>query len=178
MNGPDYDALEAVAAAATPGPWELGDRWHVAGVNGRFGKGRCAYCGNDDMTLIWEGRRDINAEQMQTHVHESPEPWREDGIYSAADRSDPVAVVIETDEYGGCTTEDRSYIATFDPSMVADLLARARERDAAIAERDRLRDGIQALVSRWSFSVDIGRPTVIDNLRTLLDQTANDGSAI
>ena len=120
-EGVDYDALEAVAAAATPGPWEVQ----------ACCPGNLHYEIGDGLGLVAADSQDI------------------------ADAALIVAAV----------------------NALPDLLARARERDAAIDERDRLRDGIEALVSRWSFSVDIGRPTVIDNLRTLLDQTANDGSA-
>ena len=59
-----------------------------------------------------------------------------------------------------------------------DLLARARDRDDAIAERDRLRDGIEALVQAATLA-DGDDPigwVVTDDLRTLLDQTANDGN--
>ena len=158
MNAPDYDALEAVVAAATPGPWE---------------------CAGSEVL-------------------------------------DPTGDLISHPT----SRVDATHIATFDPSMVADLLARARERDNAIAERDRLRDGLEAILvaepdvetnpdipalywrrtgststhlsknsnaslcvacsetcSRATACACCWPPVEQADLRTLLDQTANDGSA-
>ena len=136
MSAPGYDALEAVVAAATPGPW----RWDAEDET-------------DDLLApdepLWLGGW----------------PW--------------TFVITDCNGRHSINIYNRDFIATFDPPMVADLLARARERDAAIAERDRLRDGLEALVQAATLA-DGDDPigwVVTDNLRTLLDQTANDGSA-
>ena len=140
MNAPDYDALEAVAAAATKGPWvavttgvRSGDHWSVL--------------------------------------------TRSEDSYGDAVARIPSQDGSNEEQRG----RDATHIATFDPSMVADLLARARERDAAIAERDRLMDGIEALIDTSDAAdADCGscsqKSSHARQLRTLLDQTANDGN--
>lgn len=60
--------------------WEIGDRYGVAGLKpSMFGEGRCSYCDKVGAELIWEGRRNINGEVMDAHVHRFPEPWYGDG---------------------------------------------------------------------------------------------------
>ena len=140
-NAPDYDALEAVVVAATPGPWEVDQ------------PGRRLFVGN----------------QADGRLHGL---WQI--VHMAGDDQNDLTPDAAKEQ-----AADAAHIATFDPAMVADLLARARERDAAIAERDRLRDGIEALVQAATLA-DGDDPigwVVTDNLRTLLDQTANDGNA-
>jgi len=136
MSAPDYDALEAVVAAATSGPYAVVPMPRHPGVWDIWGVRHDEVIGDGDVR------------------------------------------VAEVRGYEA----DAAYIATFDPSMVADLLARARERDAATAERDRLLDGLEALIDTSDAAdADCGscsqKSSHARQLRTLLDQTANDGNA-
>ena len=137
-NGPDYDALEAVAAAATPGPWRV---------------------------LKVDARSDIRGTRENTTYD-----YRGDAIATAG-----------SSEFGACRDSDAELIVSMRNNM-ADLLARARERDAATAERDRLLDGLGALIDTSDAAdADCGscsqKSSHARQLRTLLDQTANDGNA-
>jgi hypothetical protein len=116
------DEDEAVARAATPGPWVHGNRWLIAGA--MFDDERCAYCRNGTDAPAWVGRRDINGRTMLAHVHRAEEPWTH-GIYSEADPSGPVDVVNDTDEYGYMDDSDAAHIARHDPARVlADVKAK------------------------------------------------------
>jgi hypothetical protein len=135
---PDLDRLDALAGAATQGPWSRGDRWHVAGVNGRFGKDRCAYCGHHGQPT-WIGQRDINGTKMLAHVHTDDEPWHKTSVY--AEREDgPVTVIVETDEYGEMTDEDAAFIVAADPTTVLALTAELRDLRAKVAAVEALAD--------------------------------------
>ena len=114
----DLDALEAVARAATPGPWVKGDHFHIQGAD-------LCECLPGYGDLMWEGVRDINGQKMPAHVHYRKEPWWELGI-QAIRRDGPVAVVIETEEYGAMSARDADYIATFNPDIVLALIAELR----------------------------------------------------
>lgn len=116
----DFDALLEIVDAATPGPWERGDRYHVAGVGFGNAPGKCAYCARYTEP-VWVGERDINGRMMRAHIHKSATPWHELGIYSARD-DDPTIVVVETDEYGTLTDADAAYLTTFDPITMRRLI--------------------------------------------------------
>lgn len=88
---PDEDRLRADLEAATPGPWEPGDVWLVAGLiysntGARVDPGhatRCAFCHLGEPA--WEGRKDINGTVMPAHRHRSPEPADVHHAISSAD---------------------------------------------------------------------------------------------
>lgn len=101
------EELRDLSDAATPGPWEVGDPWLIAGIlANRFGKDRCAYC-SDRGALhgppVWSGRRDINGTKMQAHVHRSAEPWDEGHrISGPLNNGNPLGVAGNyDDEQGG-----------------------------------------------------------------------------
>ena len=140
MTTIDTEALRALADAATPGPWERGDRQHVAGVlPERFGEGRCAYCHLGEPS--WTGRMSINGTRMLAHVHTKAEPWWEHGI--RAYRPDGSLVVVnDTDEYGYVSAADAAFIAAARTAVPA-LLDALAERDAEVA---RLRERERTLI--------------------------------
>lgn len=142
MSDPvDYVRLTQLAAEATPGPWIVGDRWHVAGVMPeKFGDGRCAKC-NSGNPVVWEGRRDINGTKMQAHVHQSPEPWYGDGHQIFAYDGGPSRVTIagnyDYEEGGILSPADCEFIAAASPDVVTRLLA----------DRQRLQNCLNDLLS-------------------------------
>jgi hypothetical protein len=137
----DLDALRAAAEAATPGPWERGDPWLVAGVfPENFGEGRCAYCDRHGEP-VWTGVRDINGQRMLAHVHRDAEPYGMDHLITAADGQAGAAVAGNYDYEAGGIIEarDTAYIAAADPSTVLALLDRVERAENAlwqIADRD------------------------------------------
>lgn len=136
----DTEAIRTRLAAATPGPWGRGDRWNVQGAS------HCT-CAPRYGPLIHEGRMNINGTMMQAHVHQAESPWHPYGIYgapSATSRWHPVAVVIETDEYGLMDDADADLIAHA-PEDLAALVAEV-ERLRAVAD---LRTQLAALRDEW-----------------------------
>lgn len=132
--------ITARAEAATPGPWERGNYWHIQGEK---------HC---PCLPQWgpanERRMDINGTKMLAHSHRLPEPVWEAGIYTR-DLHDghPASVVIETSEYGLMDPADAAHIANVDPSTVLDLIADLRD---ARADNERLtveRDAAQEHVA-------------------------------
>lgn len=120
--------LEALLAAATPGPWERGDVWLRAGVNPeRYGPGRCGYC----VTLgapVWKGRADINGTMMMAHQHRDPTPYGADHEISAPDGL--VCGNYDVDTGGVVRAEDAALIVAA-RNALPDLLAVVRAaRDA------------------------------------------------
>lgn len=99
------DAIEARANAATEGPWEVGDRYHIQGAS------HCA-CRPSHGPLVWEGRRGINGQVMQTHIHRRPLPLDDDEttVYGGA-LPEPVVIALSTDEYVHISAEDAEFIA-------------------------------------------------------------------
>lgn len=138
MSDPvDYVRLTQLAAEATPGPWIVGDRWHVAGVMPeKFGDGRCAKC-NSGNPVVWEGRRDINGTKMQAHVHQSPEPWYGDGHQIFAYDGGPSRVTIagnyDYEEGGILSPADCEFIAAASPDVVTRLLADLEKFEVGLA---------------------------------------------
>jgi len=102
--------------AATEGPWEHGDRQHVAGVlPEQFGDGKCAYCDRYGEPT-WVGKQLINGKRMLAHAHESAEPWWDHGIY-ALRGAGSVLVVNDIDEYGYIADPDAEFIAASRTAM-------------------------------------------------------------
>ena len=117
--------IEARLEAATPGPWEYGDRYSVCGVMPKmFGEGKCSSCrghGEPD----WVGRLDINGTRMLAHVHIMDKPWLRTGIVHYDGNGNLYSVVIETDEYGLMDAADAALIASA-PADLRYLLERVR----------------------------------------------------
>ena len=120
------EEIEARLNAATPGPWEYGDRYSICGVMPRmFGEGKCSSCsrhGEPD----WVGRLDINGTKMLAHVHIMDKPWSHSSIVHYDGNGNLYSVVIETDEYGLMDATDAQLIANA-PADLRYLLERVRE---------------------------------------------------
>ena len=125
--------IEARLEAATPGPWEHGDRYFVCGVMPKmFGEGKCSSCvrhGEAD----WVGRLDINGKKMLAHVHIMDKPWSRAGIVHYDGNGNLYSVVIETDEYGLMDDADAALIASA-PTDLRYLLERVRELEQMVLE--------------------------------------------
>lgn len=118
----DLDAIKARCAAATPGPWEAGDRYHLQGAS------HCG-CLPAQGPLVWEGVTNINGTRMKAHLHRRDEPWWPYGITARVKDGAYEAVLIETEEYGTMRQADLEFVA------------HAREDvPALVAEVERLRD--------------------------------------
>jgi hypothetical protein len=129
----DLEAISARADAATPGPWIIGDRWHIAGVMPEmFGEGKCSLCRSEN-PIVWEGRRDINGKRMLAHVHQTAEPWYGEGhqMFSYDGGPEPFTVAGNYDwEVGGIISPvDCEFIAHAREDIPA-LIARIRELEA------------------------------------------------
>lgn len=77
------DDLRALSAAATPGPWEAGDVYQMAGC-GFVGRGddECVLCEWGEP--VWRGTTDINGKRMHAHRHRDPTPYAIDHRISSA----------------------------------------------------------------------------------------------
>lgn len=133
------DDIKARISRCTPGPWERGNRWLVASVNGHWGEGKCAYC-RWDVPLVWTGQGDINGKLMNAHIHRMATPPSQAGIYSAQ-LPGIAAVVAENEEYGLMADGDAEFIVHA-PADIAALLAVA---EAARAYRQA--DGVAAAMA-------------------------------
>ena len=112
------DQIEARADAATEGPWERGDHYHVQAAS------HCQ-CWPEHGPLISEKRMDINGTMRLAHVHRRSEPLWEYGIYAPTEYGGAL-VVNETSEYGYMDDVDAEFIAharTDVPALVAALRA-------------------------------------------------------
>lgn len=110
----DHKELRRLAQAATPGPWVLGDRWHVQGAS---------HCKCLRGKLIYDGPLDINGEMMRAHVHEFDEPRWEHGIFTRPnERGEFYSVIYTTGEYGHPEREDEEFIAAANPQTILALL--------------------------------------------------------
>lgn len=89
-----------IHAAATAGPWESGYWYHVQGES------HCM-CGEDQGPLVGI---DPHGSFGRMHVHRRPEPIWEEGIRTRDDSTGGSDVVVDTDEYGGTSAEDRAAI--------------------------------------------------------------------
>lgn len=132
MTELNLDEIRARAEKATPGPWERGHVWLLAGLifddagnrlKDRTSATRCCYCHLGEP--VWSGMTDINGKQMRAHRHRDPAPYAPESAISDADGG----MVV----YGG---EDSGIVDAAD----AEFIAHAREDvPALIAEVDRLR---------------------------------------
>lgn len=112
------DQIEARADAATEGPWERGDHYHVQAAS------HCQ-CWPEHGPLISEKRMDINGTMRLAHVHRRSEPLWGYGIYAPTEYGGAL-VVNETSEYGYMDDADAEFIAasrTDVPALVAALRA-------------------------------------------------------
>ena len=108
----------ALLEGITPGPWEAGDHYHVQGAS------HCQ-CRPDQGPLVKSCRMDINGEMMKAHIHRADEPWWPLGVM-ATDDGRPVNVLVETEEYGVMTAEDRALVAAA-PDLAATVIVQAEE---------------------------------------------------
>jgi hypothetical protein len=122
----DLDAIRARLAAATPGPWELGDVWFRAGViydetgvrNGDAPT-RCAYCHHGDPVFV-EPDMDVNGTRMVGHIHRSADPYDPEHTVSGADGT---VVLVGRGDYGPYVSEEDAAFIAGARQDVADLLA-------------------------------------------------------
>lgn len=113
------ETLRERAGAATPGPWETGDRWHIQGA------GFCP-CKPEWGPAV-KARREINGERMDSHAHRIHANWWPHGVFTRDLQSDGFShnVANDTDEYGYMTDADADWIVTMHPGVglaLADLL--------------------------------------------------------
>ena len=114
--------LRKVADKATPGPWEVGDHWHIQGAS------HCT-CADNYGPLIQKRRTDINGEMMLAHYHRAEKPWYDHGIYQESGR---YMIVNTVSEYGHPSRADEEFIATFNPALVTELLDYIEELEKRI----------------------------------------------
>lgn len=118
----DLDRLRRLAEGATPGPWEVGNRYLIAGCIYDGGT-RCGYCSPDN-PLIWEGRRDINGEMMKAHVH-TGEPYSYHTIVTfdaATGEAVTIAGNYDYEDGGIISLPDADFIAACSPETILGLL--------------------------------------------------------
>ena len=128
----DLDRLRALAEDATPGPWEQGDVWALAGVlPEKFGEDRCAYCARLGAPA-WVGTAYVNDTRMRAHKHHDPEPYSPDRMISRPDG------LVVGDE-GVLNPEDCVYITAVSPDVILELLRLLSDHDEHenIAQEDR-----------------------------------------
>lgn len=123
MTPEQLQHLRDLADAATPGPWERGDRYHVQGAH-------FCECGPQYGPLISEQRMDINGEMMLAHVHRSEDPWWDHGIVASTPNG-PRYIVNDTSEYGTMRPADAEFIAACREAVPAllDLIDRLTGKD-------------------------------------------------
>ena len=98
----DRERLRKLADAATPGPWERGNWYHVQAST------HCT-CSQSHGPLVGI---DPHGTYGEMHVHRySDDPLWENGIRARDDAVGGVDVVIETDEYGTMSDADAEFIA-------------------------------------------------------------------
>lgn len=109
------DAIRARLNAATPGPWEAGNYWHIQGAE------RCP-CRPEWGDAVIQ-RMSINGRMMLAHRHRMIAPFDKHVIYTEPYKDGhPRSVVVTTDEYGAIAPEDAEFIANA-PTDIAHLLA-------------------------------------------------------
>ncbi len=171
------DTIDALTAAATPGPWEPGDVWSVAGVVAKFyGPGRCASCNYGEP--VWTGRTDINGRVMQAHRHRDPDPYEPDHHISGANGG-TVAGNYDVDRGGILDPDDTAFICaarTEVPALVA-----AVRGVLVLCDRD-----LPAVEVTHRWTDDDGKPQArhemvgavrVDLLRAELARHLGDGAA-
>lgn len=133
MNAEERTAIKARAEAATEGPWEVGNRWHIQGAD-------FCPCRPEWGPAIVQ-RMDINGKMMLAHRHRLPVPRERDTIYTEPwPDGYPRAVVITTSEYGAINRYDAEFIAHAREDIPA-LVAALEEAEAKLAAIGRLSDG-------------------------------------
>ena len=119
----DRDRLRKLADAATEGPWERGNWYHVQGST------HCT-CSKSHGPLVGI---DPHGTYGEMHVHRySDYPLWENGIRARDDAVGGVDVVIETDEYGTMSDADAEFIAasrTAVPALLDQLAQAEADRD-------------------------------------------------
>lgn len=166
----DLNELRTLAEAATPGPWERGDHWHIQGSD-------FCQCNERHGPLVEERQMNINGTMMDAHVHRSEKPWWEHGIYSEVRQGGfPVNVVNDTQEYGLMADADAEFIAATDPQTVLALIERAREAEKLAAVR---RDTIATYEREnadWSIRAHTAerRLARVERLRDLMEEARDD----
>jgi len=198
-DGPDYDALEAVVAAATPGPWEVQ----------ACCPGNLHYEIGDGLGLVAADSQDIaDADLIVAAVNALPDllarARERDELRASHDdltgrlgfgpgfqepKADNDTIIAfyeqesrdasewrESQQWRGeCALNghrDDEDCYEHDPMLIL---------HKAITERDRLRDGLEAILCDASpVIITAGHSThaliAAELIRTLLDQTANDGN--
>lgn len=110
--------MRSRAGAATPGPWEMGDWWHIQGES---------HCRCDAGPLAWSGIRDINGTRMAAHVHRRTEPIGTDIMQADVSNGSPANISCGSDFGPGVDDADAEHIASWHPAValaVADWLDR------------------------------------------------------
>lgn len=103
------DLIEERAEVATPGPWEVGDRWHIQSA---------AMCEcHRHGPLTWSGVRDINGTAMPAHVHRSDTPIGSDIMQATAHDGDPLSVTIGNDYGSAVGRDDAKHMALWAPDV-------------------------------------------------------------
>jgi len=115
-------------AAATPGPWETGSYYLMAGVLERlFGPGRCTYCASPGVVageIVWRGRTDINGTIMEAHLHRASIDMGVASVWAC--RPDGMrGLVVMDDGEDGIDLDDLRFVAAFRAvaAPLANLLA-------------------------------------------------------
>jgi hypothetical protein len=109
--------IEARTNAATPGPWEAGDVWLMAGVvwdadHSRVGVKAGTHCAHCHLGApVWSGRANINGTVMPAHRHRSPEPYALEHHISSADGGGTVAGNYDYEDGGILRREDAEFVA-------------------------------------------------------------------
>ena len=118
----DLEELKALCDKATPGPWTSGNPYGLAGIRpDLFGEGRCSFCRDSEPLRTLVGN--INGKRMPAHLHRHEGEWTE-GITALDDDRGYLNVVIETEEYGLMTDDDREFIVaarTAVPELIAEV---------------------------------------------------------
>lgn len=134
--------------AATPGPWEPGSVWLVAGLiydddGNRVAPDdatRCGFCNVGEP--VWSGQRPINGPTMNAHRHRNPEPWSAENLISAAN-GDLVAGNFDYEEGGIIAPADTVFVAAAREDVPA-LLAEVERLRAELADEKRRNHYVRA----------------------------------
>ena len=123
----DRERLRALASAATPGPWERGNWYHVQEST------HCT-CSQYHGPLVGIDPHGVLGE-MHVHRYSDAPLWRE-GIRARDDATGGVDVVIESDEYGTMSDADAEFIAAAREAVpqLLDQLDQAEARIRAVED--------------------------------------------